>query len=106
MQGITSTRRMLEQNRSGYMALRGGLEDDERDALDSAVRGFISDAGQRIDDLKQMVRSRVGGGPNVQEHRRGVLLSLLQALDQLSTMFQAFLQPIPAHADGSCDHAG
>ena len=61
MQGITSTRRMLEQNRSGYMALRGGLEDDERDALDSAVRGFISDAGQRIDDLKQMVRSRVGG---------------------------------------------
>jgi hypothetical protein len=53
-----------------------------------------------------MVRSRVGGGPNVQEHRRGVLLSLLQALDQLSTMFQAFLQPILAHAAGSCDHAG
>ena len=31
MQGITKTRRMLEQNRGVYMALRGGLEEQERD---------------------------------------------------------------------------
>ncbi|KAJ1492203.1 hypothetical protein T484DRAFT_1881507, partial [Baffinella frigidus] len=90
MQGITKTRRMLEQNRGVYMALRGGLEEQERDALDTAVRGFITDCGQRIDDLKGMVRGRAGGGANVQEHRRGMVLSLLESLDALSIAFQGF----------------
>jgi len=52
MEGIRRTWVMMREQESSYTAVRGGMEDQERDELDGAVRTFVSDCSERIDELK------------------------------------------------------
>lgn len=53
MEGICRTWMMMREQESSYTALRGGMEEQERDELDGAVRTFVSDCSERIDEMKQ-----------------------------------------------------
>jgi hypothetical protein len=52
MEGIRRTWVMMREQESSYTAVRGGMEDLQRDELDGAVRKFVSDCSERIDELK------------------------------------------------------
>mmetsp|Transcript_51420 Transcript_51420/g.103128 ORF Transcript_51420/g.103128 Transcript_51420/m.103128 type:complete len:222 (-) Transcript_51420:6-671(-) len=71
------------------MALRGGLNDDERNEFDVTVRKFIGDCGDRIDELKEMARTAFANeGTDQKAHSKGMVLMLLEELDSVSSGFQ------------------
>lgn len=67
MDGIHRTSMMMRENESSYTALRGGMEDIDRDELDSALRTFMSDCGARIDELKQKMATEQAPSDSVDQ---------------------------------------
>jgi hypothetical protein len=57
MAGIEKTAKMLKSSECAYTSVHGGLSDAERDELDSTTGKFISDCGQRIDEVNTLIMS-------------------------------------------------
>jgi len=91
MQSIQQTDGLIQDNSGSYLALRGGLSDEERDEVDATVRRLIGDCGERIEELKLLAKKSHAKGPTDQQaHCQGIVLLLLEALDEVSSSFQKF----------------
>ena len=57
MAGIEKTSKMLRNTEGSYTSVHGGLSDLERDEIDSTTAKFISDCGNRIDEINNLIQS-------------------------------------------------
>ena len=55
MTGIEKTAKILKSSEGTYTSVHGGLSEAERDELDATTSKFITDCGQRIDEINKMI---------------------------------------------------
>ena len=55
MTGIEKTAKILKSSEGAYTSVHGGLSEAERDELDATTSKFITDCGQRIDEINKMI---------------------------------------------------
>jgi hypothetical protein len=91
MDGIATSHRKLEERQGAYMALHGGISDDERDEIDVGIRCVVSSASEQIQELSQLIKAQGEKEPiDQQAHMKGMILVLLEAHQELSAKFQTF----------------
>eukprot|EP00960_Hanusia_phi_P073460 768016-Hanusia_phi.AAC.7 len=91
MAGVRRTHRLVEENREAYFAVRGGLDEGDRDQFDTTVKGFLTECSSEIDELRKRVKEQSQElNTDHQAHLQGMVLVLLEAYEALSERFRMF----------------
>ncbi|EKX43222.1 syntaxin 18 [Guillardia theta CCMP2712] len=91
MAGIRKTHNLLQESKEAYFAVRGGMDDSDRDELDRTVKGFLTESSSDVDELRRRMKELLRGlNTDQQAHQQGMILVLLEGYEALSEKFRQF----------------